>query len=116
VVNEVVPQLIRHGRAPRPGIGIAALDEATAAGLDAPGIVIAQVVPGSTADRAGLRGIDPQAGLIGDVITRVNGRPVRTVAELAEALTEAGIGNEVELTVLRDGLERAVRVTVIDIG
>jgi 2-alkenal reductase len=117
VVNEVVPQLIRHGRAPRPGIGIAALDEAEAAGLDVPGIVVARVVPGSAADRAGLRGIDPAAGLIGDVITHVNGRPVRTVAELALALTEAGIGNEVELTVLRAGAERAtVRVTVTDIG
>jgi 2-alkenal reductase len=41
---------------------------------------------------------------------------VHTIAEFAAALQEAGIGNEVELTVLRDGRERSVMVTVIDIS
>jgi 2-alkenal reductase len=116
VVNEIVPQLIARGRAPRPGIGIATLDEAAAAGLDAPGIIVADVLPGSAAERAGLRGIDRRAGLLGDVITHVDGRPVRTLAEFAEALSERGIGERVDLTVVREGRERAVQVEVIDIG
>ena len=117
VVNEVVPQLIRHGRAARAGVGIAALDPTAAAGVDLPaGIIVAEVVPGSAADRAGLRGIDRGSGRLGDVITHVNGERVRTVAELAEALTAAGIGNTAELTVIRDGRSRTVIVQVVDIG
>jgi 2-alkenal reductase len=116
VVNEVVPELIRRGRAPRPGIGVAALDERAAAALDAPGVVVAEVFPGSAADRAGLRSLDPRARRLGDVITHVDGRRVRTVAELAEALRAAGIGNLAQLTVIRDGRELEVNVEVTDIG
>ena len=116
VVNEVVPELIKRGRAPRPGIGVAALDERAAAALDAPGVVVAEVVPGSAADRAGLRGLDLRARRLGDVITHVDGRRARTVAELAEALRAAGIGNQALLTILRDGGEVQVSVEVTDIG
>jgi S1-C subfamily serine protease len=41
---------------------------------------------------------------------------VRTVAELAEALAAAGIGNTVELTTSRDGASRTLLVEVTDIG
>jgi 2-alkenal reductase len=117
VVNEVVPQLIGHGRAPRAGIGIAALDQTVAAGFDLPaGVVEAEVVPGSAADQAGLRGMDRSSGRLGDVITHVNGERVRTVGEFAEALTAAGIGHQVELTVDRQGASRSVMVQVTDIG
>jgi 2-alkenal reductase len=116
VVNRIVPQLIETGHAPRPGIGIAALDETVAAGLDAPGVVVAEVFPDSAAARAGLRGIDRGTGRLGDVITAVAGKRVRTVADLAAALEEAGIGKTVQLTILRDGQERTVEVEVADIG
>jgi 2-alkenal reductase len=116
VVNEIVPQLIARGRAPRPGIGIAILDEVAAGGLDVSGIVVADVLPGSAAERAGLRGVDRQAGQLGDVITYVEGRRVRTLAEFTEALGERGIGQKIELTVARDGRERTVEVEVEDIG
>jgi 2-alkenal reductase len=117
VVNEIVPQLIRDGRARRPGIGIAALDPAAAAGIDWPaGVVVADVMPGSAAERAGLRGADPGSGGLGDIITHVDGERVRTVADLADALAQAGIGNSVELTVMRDDATRTVTVEVVDIG
>jgi len=117
VVNEIVPQLIREGRARRPGMGIAALDPTAAAGVDLPaGVVVAEVIPGPAAERAGLRGADPGSGRLGDIITHVNGERVRTVAELADALARAGIGNSVELTIIRDDATRTVTVEVIDIG
>jgi 2-alkenal reductase len=117
VVNEVVPQLIRHGRAPRPGIGIAALDPTAAAGVDLPaGVVVADVMPGSAAERAGLRGIDRRNGTLGDIITHVNDERVRTVGEFAAALGAVGIGNTAELTVIRDGTARTVTLELVDIG
>jgi 2-alkenal reductase len=116
IVNRVVPQLIKEGRVPRPGIGITALPEELAAQIAVRGVVVAGVVPGSPAAKAGLEGIDEQAGRLGDIITRVNGERVLTVADLATELSEVGIGNEVKLTVIRNGEERTVTVTVTDIA
>ncbi|HEY5718949.1 MAG TPA: trypsin-like peptidase domain-containing protein [Gammaproteobacteria bacterium] len=116
VVNRVVPQVIANGKAARPGIGISAADEALAARLGIDGIVVMEVVPGGSAARAGLRGVDRVAQALGDVITHVDGNRVRTLAELALELERVGIGNSARLTVLRDGREVSVAVTVIDIS
>lgn len=116
VVNRVVPRLIKDGRFPRAGIGIALANEETSARLGLPGIVIAEVLPGSSAEEARLEGLNRRSGRLGDIITMVNGRRVRTIAEFAAALEEAGIGNEVELTVVRNNRERTVKLRVIDIS
>ena len=116
VVNRVVPRLIKDGKFPRPGIGIATVDEETSARLGLRGIVIAHVLPGSSAERAGLKGLDRRSGRLGDIITEVNGRPVKTVAQLATALGDAGIGNEIALSVVRDKRERTVKLRVMDIS
>src|SRR5215510_16055172 len=53
-VNRVVPELIRAGRAPTPGIGIITASEALAAQAGAEGIVVVRTIPKSPAERAGL--------------------------------------------------------------
>lgn len=118
IVNRVVPQLIKEGRIPRPGIGIAALPEEVAARarLEIQGVIVAEVLAGSPADKAGLKGIDLSTGELGDVITHVNNHRVRTVPELAEKLTEIGIGNKAELTLLQEEKARKVKVTIVDIS
>jgi 2-alkenal reductase len=116
VVNRIVPGLIRDGRVPRPGIGIMAAPEEANARLGVSGVVVAQVQARSPAADAGLIGINRAAGTLGDVITHVNGRPVQSVAEMAAELERVGVGNRVELTVLREGRSRAVRISVVDIA
>jgi 2-alkenal reductase len=116
VVNRVVPQLIRDGRVPTPGIGIVAGDESAAARLGIEGVVVVQTVPGSPAARAGLRGLDPRAGLIGDVIVAANGEAVRRLSDLTAALEKAGVGSTIELTIDRGGRSEGIRVEVSDIG
>lgn len=116
VVNRVVPQLIRDGKVARPGIGIHAASEEFAARLGIRGVVIAHVVPGSTAERAGLTALDLEAGRLGDVITEANGDTVRSVADLAFALERAGLGARVMLTVVRDGNARRVELEIIDVS
>src|SRR5688572_20219198 len=76
-VARVVPELIRNGRAPMPGIGILAADEALAARIGVEGVLVWRTAPGSAAARAGLRGTDPDRGIVGDIIVRVGDRPVR---------------------------------------
>lgn len=116
VVNRIVPQIIANGKAARPGIGISAAPEEVAARIGVEGIVIVNVLPDGSAAKAGLRGIDRATGQIGDVITQVDGKPVRTIAELAAALDRIGIGNPAKLTVKRGDRSMTVTVTVMDIS
>ena len=115
IVNKVVPQLIKVGRVPRPGIGITVLPEEVAARLGVSGLIIGDVLPGTASARAGLQGL-VNGNKIGDVITRVNGDRVRTLAEFAEALDLVGIGNRANLTVERNSVSRTVSVQVMDIS
>jgi 2-alkenal reductase len=114
VVNRVVPELIRDGRVPTPGVGILAADETIATQLGVTGVIVAGVVPGSPADRAGLQGMDRMG--IGDVIVAAEGEPVRHLSDLTDRLEKAGVGGSVELTVERDGRTRTVEVGIVDIG
>ncbi|WP_046868276.1 S1C family serine protease [Microvirga massiliensis] len=116
VVNRVVPQLIRNGRVPTPGIGIIAGEEAAAAQLGIKGVIVVRVVPGSPAERAGLRGIDPRTGALGDIIVGVNGKEVSRLSDLTAALEKADIGKPVELTIERNGRTMTTQVDVADIG
>jgi 2-alkenal reductase len=116
VVNKIVPELIKRGRVPTPAIGVKVLNEEAAAPIGVPGVIIAGVVPNSPAARAGLRGMDRAIGRPGDIIVAVGGKPVKSVAELAAALEEIGIGNTATLTVWRDGQTREVKVTIADMA
>lgn len=116
VVNRVVPQLIREGRVPQPGIGIIAAQEAAAARIGIEGVAVVRAVPGSPAARAGLRGVDPRTGEIGDVIVGANGRPVRRLSDLIAILDQVGVGRTVDLTVDRGGRTQTVQVEVSDMG
>jgi len=71
---------------------------------------------GSPAQRAGLRGVDPQTGQIGDIIVGVNGKPVRRLSDLIQALEQTGVGQSVEIAVERQGRTVTVPVNVADTG
>jgi S1-C subfamily serine protease len=116
VVNRVVPEIISKGYVPTPGIGIVAANEALATRAGIEGVAIVQTVPGSSAEQAGLRGMEANTRALGDVIVGVNGKPVRRLADLTDELERVGVGNKVTLSVKRDGQERSVEVAVMDIG
>ncbi|HEU4357666.1 MAG TPA: trypsin-like peptidase domain-containing protein [Xanthobacteraceae bacterium] len=115
-VNRVVPELIRRGSVPTPGIGIVAAGEAAATRAGVQGVVIVRTAPGSSAERAGLRGMDQRTGKPGDIIVAINNKPVRGLADLIQELERVGVGKRVTLTVQRDGREMPVEVDVMDIG
>ena len=116
LVNRIVPQLIAYGRAPQPGIGIQPVDPDQVARAGIEGVVIFAVGKGSPAAAAGLKPIDQNARSLGDVIVAVNGRPVETLPTFAAELDRVGVDNLAELTVIRDGKERRVKVKVVDLG
>jgi S1-C subfamily serine protease len=79
------------------------------------GILIASVVPNSPAAQAGLRGGQGENERIprgGDVLVAVDGSPLRDMTSLASQLTGKRPGDTVQLTIVRDGREQQVRVTL----
>ena len=119
-VNRFVPDLIRDGTVERVGIGVQLEADYNVARLFARGVLprrgalVAAVLPGGAADRAGLRGYrdrgvtgGPPAG---DLIVGLDGEPVESYADLADRLTRRSVGDEVEITALRDGEERTTTV------
>jgi 2-alkenal reductase len=116
VVNRIVPELIRSGRVPTPGIGIVAANESVATRLGAEGVVVVRTQPGTPAERAGLRGMDINSGSLGDIIVAINGQPVHRLADLTGQLEQTGVGKTVEITVKRDGSTRTVTLQVADVS
>ena len=114
-VNRIVPQLIATGSPSRPGIGIRAASEEIAARFSVDGVVVVDVLPDGPAAKAGLRGIDVADGRLGDVITAVNGRNVRSLSQLAGELEQIGIGNTATLTVQRGSASVKLAVPIVDI-
>jgi S1-C subfamily serine protease len=115
-VNRVVPELIRTGRVPTPGIGIIAASEALAARTGREGVIVVRTIPGSPAERAGLKGVDAASGTIGDVIVAVDGKPIRRLADLTAALERVALPGKAQLTVERAGSQTTISVDVVDMS
>jgi 2-alkenal reductase len=113
-VNRVVPELIRNGRVPTPGIGIVAANEAAATRLDVEGVIIVRTVPGSPAAPAGR--VDTARGVLGDVIVGVDGKPIHQLSDLSEELEQAGIGKTVQIEINRDDSKMTVSLQVADVS
>jgi len=81
-------------------------DLAASLGLTIPeGILVSELHPDSPFQKAGLQ--------VGDVITRVDGDPVNTPAEMVFRMSVIGIGGSAQVTRLRDGTESTVEVAMI---
>ncbi len=116
VVNRIVPELIRNGRVPTPGIGIEAGNEEVATRLGVEGVVIVRTVPGSPAERAGLKGVNTTTGELGDVIVAANDKPVRRLGDLTDEIEQVGVGKKIQLSLNRGGSKTAVAVDITDIS
>ena len=124
-VNRIVPDLIRYGKSQRPGLGVETFSDEVAfevlrrLGVRGGGVVISTVVPGTAAARAGLRPTRRDENgyiLVGDIITDVNDKPVKSQRDLSAVLDEYKIGDAVTLTVVRDGKPRKIPVTLQPVG
>jgi len=87
---------------PRPFLGIQGqnVDEEFAAQIGIPpiGIYIESVIPGTSAERAGI--------IRGDIITSFNGRTVLNMEQLVEEIGRANVGDTVEILIIRGGRDQ----------
>jgi S1-C subfamily serine protease len=119
-IARIVPQLVQNGRVIRPEIGIARVYQTDH------GLLIATLVPGGPAERAGLRGpkviqrrkkqgpfvyeyqtLDRSAA---DLIVGVDGQPIETADDFLSAIESKQPGDQVTLHVIRDSREVQVPV------
>ncbi len=126
LVQRVVPELIKSGAYKHSYLGLSGgsltVDTAKAMGLEANqhGALIASVVPDGPSDKAGLKGSEQETTINGmavpiggDVITAIDGKTVKSFDDIISYLfaqTEAG--QEVTLTILRQGKEMQIKVTL----
>jgi S1-C subfamily serine protease len=116
IVNRVVPELIKSGRVPTPGIGIVAASEAVATRLGVEGVIIVRTAPGSPAERAGIRGVDLGSGALGDVIVQADGKPVHRLSDLTDQIEQVGAGKSIRISLKRGSQTRDINIDIVDIG
>lgn len=107
-IKRLLPHLIHNGKLTRAWLGvfIQPLTTALAEHLGVPdgqGVVVSDVVPGASA---------AEVLQSGDIITQVEGVPVRTVTELQDEITFREVGTKVTLTVIRDRQPTTLEMTL----
>jgi S1-C subfamily serine protease len=121
-VQRIVPVLIEAGNYTHPWLGMTGgpltSDIAQREGLERnfKGVIVDTIVKDSPADKAGINGsITNQYGerLGGDIITAVDGNPVIRMEDLISHLeTERSVGQNMTLTIYRDGNVLEKQITV----
>src|SRR5688572_720345 len=109
IVQTVYKQIRQFGRVRRGDIGVRAqtVTPILARGLALPrerGVVLADVIPGSPADRAGLRA--------GDMVLSLDGKPMDNGRQLQVNLYRHVVGDVVTLEILRDGRVGPIPIAV----
>ncbi|MBN2802480.1 MAG: trypsin-like peptidase domain-containing protein [Deltaproteobacteria bacterium] len=107
MLKVIVPQLKKSGRIVPAwlGVGIRDMDKKIASVTGAPnGVLITEIYKSGPAHKAGLRP--------GDIIIKFNDKNVSTSSMLAWMTTTAGIGNSVDLKIMRSGELLDVQIEV----
>jgi Do/DeqQ family serine protease len=109
MVKAVMGQLITYGEVQRGIVGIKLRDLTPEAAealqlVNARGVEISEVAPGSAADRAGVK--------VGDVAVAMNGVSLESAAQLRNALGLLRVGQSVELHLLRNGTSHTLTLTI----
>jgi Do/DeqQ family serine protease len=113
MVKGVMDQLIKYGQVKRGVLGVniynVTPDIAKEFGLtESSGALVAGVVQGSAAERAGVK--------TRDLITSINGVAIKDAAELRNTIGMLRIGDKVEIGLLRDGKPLKVTALIAERG
>jgi 2-alkenal reductase len=124
VIARIVPDLIANGRYEYPYMGMSSLPELSLPVIEALGLThqtgayVINVAPGGPADKAGLRAGDKPTSLQGlaaggDLIIAMDGHTIETFDDLLRYLVgHKSPGDTVVLTILRDGKQMDITVTL----
>jgi serine protease Do len=108
----IIQSLIEKGRVIRPYLGVVAFDKNTALrngyqlNIDK-GLYVVRIVPGSPADRSGIR--------VGDVILKLAGKDTDSLAELRSVIEAQGVGATIPVVIVRNGEQFSVQAQLSEI-
>ena len=124
--KELLPQLVARGRIARPYLGVTG-KVLPPQFLDlfriplARGFLVEDVDKGSPAEAAGIKegalevSVERERYILGgDIITEIEGIPIRSAEDYFKAVTSLKVGQEISLTLFRDGQTRTIRVTLAE--
>lgn len=114
-IKLIVPQLIKHGKLIRPGLGIGIVPDTMRQRLiqSDRGIIISYVDKKGGASEAGLKGMtQDKYGRIylGDIIMSVDGQAVNNLDDIYQVLEKKKIGDFVDLKFIREGKSLSAKV------
>jgi S1-C subfamily serine protease len=116
-VKKIVPQIVQFGKVIRPDIGgVSFVRDEVARRARIEGAVILEVAQGGRAYNLGLRGLTRDNFgrlLIRDVITAIDAMKITSWDDLFTALDGYKIGDNVTLTVAREGKSRKVEIQLV---
>ncbi len=117
IAKRVIPQLLQFGEVRRPKLGasLPSVDDLKLRGYRMPvesGLLVYQIQPGGSADRAGLKGIG-RDGTIGDILISAEGQKLSNLDDLYRLLDKQKIGNTVNFEVFRGGKTVTVPVKLL---
>lgn len=106
-INQIVPQLITHGKITRPGLGIGIVPDTAKQRMQIKkGLIVSYIDEKGAAAKAGLKGMtQDQFGRIylGDIILKVDGKEVNNLDDIYQVLENRKIGDLVDIEYRRDG-------------
>jgi putative serine protease PepD len=102
--KRVAQEIIDTGKASHGQLGVSVKEKASSASGFSVGADVATLEPDSAAARAGIR--------VGDVITKFNDLAIGEPEQLTAAVREQPAGSKVKITVLRNGAEQTLDVTL----
>jgi len=114
-VNRIVPELIKHGKLIRPGLGVSLVPDAMAKRWGIKGLIVGKVSRGGGAEQAGLKGARETATgrvELGDIITAVDGKPVGTLDDLMAVMEQHKVNDHVTVEIVRGTRQERVSVTL----
>ena len=115
LVKSSVDQIIRFGKVVRPIMGISFAPDASVEQLGVTGVLVLDARDGGPAAKAGIRGTtrDEYGRLVlGDVILSVDGRKVKNASDLYKSLDKAGVGDALDVEVLRGDVKVHVPIVL----
>jgi putative serine protease PepD len=114
--KRIIPQLIQYGSVSRPKLGasLPSVEDLAERGYRMPvqqGLLVYQMVPGGSAERAGLKQTDD--GILGDILLSAEGQKLNDMDDLYRLLDKKQFGDTVNFEVYRDGKTVTVPVKLL---
>jgi len=113
MARNIKDQLVRNGKVIRGQLGVRigelTKDLADYFGINtSKGVLVSDVLKGSPAEKAGLESRD--------VIVKINDRDVESIGQLRNTIAMIAPGTEVELLIYRNGKEKTVTVSIVEVS